>query len=66
MVAVYGRGGIPVYWILNLIDRQVEVYSGPQPDGYAMRTVYRSGQHVPVVLDGTIVGHIAVDDVLPG
>ena len=37
MVAVYGRSGIPVYWILNLVERQVEVYSCPQPDGYATR-----------------------------
>jgi Uma2 family endonuclease len=66
MVVVYGRSNISVYWILNLVDRQVEVYSGPQPDGYATRTDYRSGQHMPVFLDGTIVGHIAVDDMLPG
>ena len=65
MVGVYGPAGIPVYWIVNLVDRQVEVYSGPQPDGYATRDDYRSGQHVPVVLDGTIVGQIAVDDILP-
>ena len=66
MVRVYGPAGIPVYWILNLVDRQVEVYSGPRPDGYATRIDYRSGQHVPVVLDGVIVGQIAVDDMLPG
>ena len=65
MVRVYGPAGIPVYWIVNLVDRQVEVYSGPRPDGYATRDVYRSGQHVPVVLDGVIVGQIAVDDILP-
>ena len=65
MVAVYGRGGIPIYWILNLVDRQVEVYSCPQPDGYATRTDYQSGQHVPVVLDGTVFGQIAVDNLLP-
>ena len=55
MVAVYGRSGIPIYWILNLVDHQVEVYSCPQPDGYATRTDYQSGQHVPVVLDGTVL-----------
>jgi hypothetical protein len=43
---------------LQLID------SGPQHDGYAKLDVYRSGQHVPVVLDGTIVGQVAVDDLL--
>ena len=60
----YGRAGIPVYWIVNLVDRQIEVYSDPQPDGYATRTHYRPGQHVPVVLDGAVVGQIAVDDIL--
>jgi Uma2 family endonuclease len=65
MVKIYGPGGIPVYWIINLVDRQVEVYSGPQAEGYATCDIYRSGEHVSVVLDGTVVGQIAVDDLLP-
>ena len=65
MIGVYGPGGIPVYWIVNLVDRQVEVYTGPHSSGYAMRVDYRSGDHVPVVVDGTVVGQIAVDDILP-
>jgi hypothetical protein len=50
---------------VNLVDRQVEVYSGPNSNGYATRDVYRPGDYVPVVLDGTVVGQIAVDDILP-
>lgn len=65
MIVVYGRAGIAVYWIVNLVDRQVEVYSSPQRDGYATHVCYRSGQSVPVVLDGVMVGQIAVDDLLP-
>ena len=61
----YGPAGIPVYWIVNLVDRQIEVYSDPRPDGYATLAIYRSGQHVPVVLDGNIVGQIVVDEILP-
>jgi Uma2 family endonuclease len=61
----YARGGIPVYWIVNLVDRQVEVYTDPGPAGYATRTEYRSGQQVPVVIDGQQCGQIAVDDILP-
>jgi Uma2 family endonuclease len=64
-LSAYAKGAIPVYWIVNLVDRQVEVYSGPRPDGYATCDVYRSGQHVPLVLDGVVVGQIAVDDILP-
>jgi Uma2 family endonuclease len=62
---VYGWAGIPIYWIVNLVDRQVEVYTGPHSGGYATRVDYRSGQHVPFVIDGVIVGQIAVDDLLP-
>jgi hypothetical protein len=61
----YARAGIPFYWIVNLAEHQVEVYSDPQPDGYGTRIDYRSGQSVPLVLDGTTVGHVAVDDMLP-
>lgn len=66
---IYARAGIPYYWIVNLVDRQIEVYSqpsGPTPaPSYAHRQDYRSGDSVPLVLDGAVVGTIAVDDALP-
>ena len=62
---VYGPAGLPAYWIVNLVDRQVEVYSDPGPSGYAKRTDYRAGDSVPIVIDGQALGRIAVDDILP-
>jgi Uma2 family endonuclease len=62
---VYGPAGLPVYWIVNLIDRQVEIYTDPGPGGYASRQDYRAGDAVPVVIDGRPLGPIAVDDLLP-
>jgi Uma2 family endonuclease len=62
---VYAASGIPVYWIVNLVDRQVEVYSLPSEGGYQSSQVLRAGQEVPVVLDGVEVGRIAVADILP-
>jgi Uma2 family endonuclease len=62
---IYGRSAIPVYWIVNLVDRQVEVYTDPGPGGYASRTDFHPGQQVPVVIDGRQVGQIAVSDILP-
>jgi Uma2 family endonuclease len=62
---VYGRAGISVYWIVNLADRHVEVYTDPVPTGYAVRKEFPSGQQVPVVIDGRQSGQIAVDDILP-
>jgi Uma2 family endonuclease len=61
----YASGGVPVYWIVNLVDRQVEVYTDPGPGGYATCTVYLPGQQVPVVIDGRQVGQVLVDEILP-
>jgi len=66
---IYAAASIPHYWIINLIDRQIEAYSGPSGPGpnphYSQRTDYRSGSHIPLVLDGIEVAQIAVDDLLP-
>jgi len=59
---IYGAAGIPVYWIVNLIDRQVEVMTGPNATGYAARIDYLPGEAVPVILDGVHVGDLLVDD----
>ena len=63
--AAYARGRIPVYWIINLVDRQVEVYSRPSARGYRSSRVYKPGQNIPVVIAGSRVGRIAVADILP-
>ncbi len=69
MALTYGGGGIPVYWLVNLRDRQLEVYtepSGPSPPvGYRRCTVLHPGQDVALALDGQEVARIAVADLLP-
>jgi Uma2 family endonuclease len=68
MGRIYARANLPVYWIINVIDRQVEVYTDPRPadpvPAYATRIDYRSGDAVPLVLDGQAVAHIPVADLL--
>jgi hypothetical protein len=61
----YARGNISGYWIVNLIDRQVEVYTGPRSDGYSSCSIYKSGQVVPLMIDGVEVGQIDVAEILP-
>ncbi len=61
---VYARVHIAVYWIVNLLERQVEVYtqpSGPaeEPD-YAQRQEFGVGDMLPLVLDGQEVGALPV------
>lgn len=65
---VYARAGIPVYWVVNVIDKQIEVYtqpSGPcESPAYAKQEVFAAGSSVPVILDANTVGTIAVSDVM--
>lgn len=61
----YARGRIPVYWIINLLDRQVEVFAVPGPNGYTSSQVYPEGQSIPVVIGGLALGDIAVNEILP-
>lgn len=66
---VYARAGIPVYWIVNVVDARLEVYTDPDtaanPPAYRTRTDYAPGQSVPLVLDGQQVATIPVADLLP-
>lgn len=66
---IYARAGIPVYWVINVVDRQVEVYSDPDatanPPAYRARTDYHVGDQFPIALDGKVVGSIPVSELLP-
>ena len=59
---VYAASGIPEYWIVNLEEQVVEVYTQPTPDGYARMQPYRAGDAVPLVLDGQPITTFGVTD----
>jgi len=61
----YAAANIPVYWIVNLVQGQVEVYTDPAGGRYQNHTVFKRGEEIPVVIDGQLVGRIAVSDILP-
>jgi Uma2 family endonuclease len=65
MTKIYARAGIPVYWIVNLVDRQIEVYTQPSDDEYQSRQDFALDQDVPVVIDGREIGRIPVSDIVP-
>jgi Uma2 family endonuclease len=66
---LYARSNIVCYWIVNIVDRQVEVFtkpSGPNPNpSYHQRQDYASADVVPLVLDGKEVARINVGSLLP-
>jgi Uma2 family endonuclease len=59
---VYARARIPCYWLVNLTERHVEVYTEPRGDGesaqYRARVDVRDGD-IAVLLDGVEVGRVA-------
>lgn len=61
LAAVYVGGGIPTYWLLNVRDRQLEVYTA----GAMAPSVLGESDVAGLVLDGQPVARIAVADMLP-
>ncbi|MFO1429274.1 MAG: Uma2 family endonuclease [Candidatus Competibacteraceae bacterium] len=66
---LYGRAGIPTYWIINLVDNQLEVHTEPTGAGeqadYRQRQDYGVADTAPLMLDGVESGRIAARDLLP-
>ena len=65
---LYARARIPIYWIVNLVQRRVEVYTDPtgpakKPD-YRQQHPYGPADEIPVVLDGREIGRLAVREIL--
>jgi Uma2 family endonuclease len=68
--SLYARAGVREYWVVNLVDNQVEVYRDPVPDSnepygfrYASRTDLRAGASINPVARPQVA--VAVADLLP-
>ncbi len=66
---IYAQARFPVYWIVNLIDMRVEVYtdpSGPDPaPAYRRRQDFVIGRSIPLTIGDVTVEPVAVVDILP-
>ena len=65
LAVTYGAAGIPVYWIINIPNRQLEVYSNPAGGVYPAPVWLGESESVDLIIDGQAVGRIAVADLLP-
>ena len=70
MASLYAAGCIAEYWIVNLVDRQLEVYRNPVADaaqpfgvGYSSRTILDPGDAATPL--GAPNARVAVADLLP-
>ncbi|MBD2126378.1 Uma2 family endonuclease [Microcoleus sp. FACHB-1] len=66
---LYARAGILVYWIVNLPEQKLEVYTQPidlaQEPTYQQRQDYSLPDEVSVAIEGREVGCLRVRDLLP-
>jgi Uma2 family endonuclease len=60
-LALYAGAGIPDYWIANLRDKVLEIYS--DPEGGTYRLTKRAGAGDTVQLPGGLAGVIFVDEI---
>jgi Uma2 family endonuclease len=66
--ATYAQARIPEYWILNLVESRLEVYTQPRAGrspGYRQQRIYNADEAVPLVLGGYEIARIPVIDLLP-
>jgi Uma2 family endonuclease len=67
MGRIYARARIPIYWIVNLIDRHIEVYTNPKAGrnpAYADRQDYSRSQAIPLIIGGRQFGLIPVRELI--
>lgn len=65
----YAEAGLPVYWVVNLVDRRIEVFHDPRSvqgvASYSRTERFTPEQDVPLVLDGREAARIPARDLLP-
>jgi Uma2 family endonuclease len=66
---LYARAAIPVYWIINLPEQQIEVYTAPSHDAgepdYRRRQDYHLGEIIPLIIEDQVLGYLQIGDLLP-
>lgn len=63
---VYAGDGIPVYWIVNLVDNRIEVHSDPDKGTAVYRdiAIYDLDSEIPLALEGVEIAKLSVRDLL--
>jgi Uma2 family endonuclease len=60
---LYERFGVPEYWVVDLQNRQVEVFTLEQRT-FGPPMVFTESEEIPITLDGRAYGRIAVSGLL--
>lgn len=66
-LAVYAENGFAEYWIVNVVEEKLEVYTDPDTDQriYKTRREFGRDQSVTLTVEGRELGQIRISDLLP-
>jgi Uma2 family endonuclease len=56
---LYARSRIPEYWIVNLVDRRLEVFRGPQASRYDIQLLFNADDSVSPIIVPQMRLHVA-------
>lgn len=56
---LYAAAGVSEAWIINLSEKQVEVYTQPSPSGYSQIRIFRKGDHI----ENKLIGELGVHEI---
>ena len=66
---LYARAHIPVYWLVNLPECRLEIYTEPRESmgswDYLQKEDYETKHEAPLLIDGAEVGRVFVAEILP-
>jgi Uma2 family endonuclease len=66
---VYARAKVPVYWIVDIAERRIEVRTEPSKSSrqpaYTKTELFSGRDSVPVIIDGREVGRISLASIFP-
>ena len=66
---VYARANVIAYWIINLPEQQIEVYTLPSGDAeeadYQQSAIYTRDDAIPLILIDQAIGAIQASEILP-
>jgi len=61
---LYAAAEIPIYWIMNLPEQQLEVYTNPFEGSYQHHRVYTLADSVPLLIEGATVTSLSVKSMI--
>ncbi len=61
---LYAKARIAEFWLVNLIERKIEVYTKPRGGKYQKKLEYFEKETVPLVLEGVKIADLPVSELL--